>query len=383
MRHLALLCVFCLGCEEEKLQTKAPLGVTPVEEESVLPPEASLGKCTFKPQVVHLEAVPTALLIMMDRSNSMEVATGTGSTRWQAVSQAVQTFMSDARTQSLHAGLSFFPVELKDDPPKNCSVDEDCGLYGPCFKTGGGGLCLVAAGQKPYASCDFNDYVTPALAPARVSEQGTTVINTFSTEDTWGNTPTGPALAGGIAYLNTYAAANPNARIAMLLATDGEPTECAPQDKTGLAAIAKAGFDSGVRTFVIGVGVNSALLNSIALAGSGDKQLAFLIDGKADVAGSFLGSLREVRAAAKGCDFQIKAEGELDVSRLSLSITTSGKSEAIPYVQVESGCTGAGWFYRAAKDGSPLAVLCPASCADLQERDNSDLTIGDVCLSEP
>ena len=294
LKYVAIAALLCFGCEQEKVQTRPPLELQETQDpkpEVVTTPttDEPTGKCTFKPQTVHLEAVPTALLVMMDRSNSMKVlTTGNGSTRWQVVSSAMQSFLKDERSQTLRVGLSFFPVELKGDPPKSCAKDADCGLYGPCYSFSGGGICLVAAGMKPYASCDFNDYVAPVILPAKVADQPTKVINTFSTEEQWGNTPTGPALAGALAYLEAYAAANPNTKTALLFATDGEPTECAPQDQNGLAAIPKAGFDKGLRTFVIGLGVGSAVMNSIALAGSGDKQLAFLIEAKAaDAADQF------------------------------------------------------------------------------------------------
>lgn len=374
------------GCEQESLHKRPPADfVEPETEPTTTVPadEGTIGKCTFKPQTVHLEAVPTALLLMMDRSNSMKVVkTADGGTRWQAVTQAMQDFLADARSQSLLVGLTFFPFELATDPPSACSKDEDCGLYGPCEHFGGSGACLVSLGTKPYASCDPADYVAMRVPPVKVADEPTKVRNVFSTEEQWGNTPTGPALAGGLQAVEAYAAAHPNAKAALVFVTDGEPTECAPQDKNGLAAIAKAGFDKGHRTYVLGIGVGSAVMNSIALAGSGDATLAFLIDGKTDVAANMLDALTEIRAASRSCDFAIKAEGELDVSKLSLSIETAGKKDALPYVQTADKCSGAGWYYQAASDGSPVAVLCPASCAALQLADDTNVIIGDVCLSE-
>ena len=84
-----------------------------------------------------------------------------------------------------------------------------------------------------------------------------------------GNTPTVPALSGAVAYATSYAQTHVGRTVAIIFATDGEPTSCT--NNTIPAAVTDAqnalmGMPS-IRTFVLGVGPSLTNLNQIAAAG--------------------------------------------------------------------------------------------------------------------
>jgi hypothetical protein len=94
----------------------------------------------------------------------------------------------------------------------------------------------------------------------------------YTASDPGGDTPTGEGLASVAADLSAYEASGPKF---VLLATDGEPDSCAaPNPQTAQAEVikaARAAYEKGVRTFVIGISseISDAHLQDVANAGAG------------------------------------------------------------------------------------------------------------------
>ena len=67
-----------------------------------------------------------------------------------------------------------------------------------------------------------------------------------------------PALVGALAHARAHQVANPTHRVAMVLATDGLPASCLPQDGDGMAALVAAASMGAppISTYAIGVFVN-------------------------------------------------------------------------------------------------------------------------------
>ena len=80
----------------------------------------------------------------------------------------------------------------------------------------------------------------------------------------------------------------------LVLATDGDPTEC-DTSISGIDAIAASGVSMSpkISTFVIGVGSSLSNLNSIAMAGG--TQQAFLVDTGGNVNQQFLAAMNAIR----------------------------------------------------------------------------------------
>ena len=159
--------------------------------------------------------------------------------------------------------------------------------------------------------------------------------------DTWYHCPslaraspflTSPALSGVIQHAQTREAADPTRKVVAVLATDGLPTECDPQEIADVADLARAGLEGtpSVETYVIGVfseieaAEAEANLNQIAAAGGTEQ--AFVISTDTDVAASFLAALSAIRGAALACDFAIpepEAGTQLDFGRVNLQFVDS------------------------------------------------------------
>ncbi len=93
------------------------------------------------------------MLILLDHSGSM-----VDNNKWTSASMAVKQFSSTS--SGVSAGLQFMPSPAANPPPTTCTVDADCGVYGPCvpgFNICQGGL----AGATD--SCIPADYAKPAV----------------------------------------------------------------------------------------------------------------------------------------------------------------------------------------------------------------------------
>ena len=81
------------------------------------------------------EPVPLDLYFLMDSSKSMLDQTGAGTTKWAAVSSALNTFFSDSGSAGLGVAVKYFPDE-QTAPPGSCAAASDCTVggtnYGPC-----------------------------------------------------------------------------------------------------------------------------------------------------------------------------------------------------------------------------------------------------------
>lgn len=107
--------------------------------------------------------VPLDLYFLMDSSKSMADQTGAGTTKWAAVTSALNMFFSDPGSAGLGVGLKYFPDEQPASPagpPASCTMDSQCMVggtnYGPCdfrdtcvssgaYTTQVSPLCLTAA----------------------------------------------------------------------------------------------------------------------------------------------------------------------------------------------------------------------------------------------
>ena len=85
------------------------------------------------------------VFIMMDSSGSMTYATAQGVTKWQAVRDALASFLLDPDSSGVGAAISFFPV-IDESVPMYCTGDPVCGVADACHSLkaclpDGGGSC--------------------------------------------------------------------------------------------------------------------------------------------------------------------------------------------------------------------------------------------------
>jgi hypothetical protein len=254
------------------------------------------------------ELVPIDMFIMLDRSLSMYAKTSAGVTKWDAITQALEAFVSDPNSDGIGVGLQYFPTNAPCTDDKDCSSgfcflkacrnsrsndpklpglipcvrDVDCPAEGDtCVDVGGCGdqSCVTVSAETPVACengeictgltqgvctsetvCTLGDYTKAEVDIAQlpgVKDAFIESIKAFAPgQSPYGLTPTGPALEGAITYARAWAEAHPTRRAIVVLATDGAPTGgCTPSRRSEIAALASVGAGAAVpvRTYTIGV----------------------------------------------------------------------------------------------------------------------------------
>jgi len=321
---------------------------------------------------------PLDLVIMLDQSGSMD-GTVNNITVWQLVTDALDAFVQAPDSAGLGVGLQYFP--LPDGPCVTCNnscpslvcvnnccataTGQSCNNNNQACPGGGlcvSGQCYTSGGM---ATCNAADYAQLDV-PVTVLPAGAGAVSTsLQGHSPGGMTPTGPALSGAIEAATSWAGANPSHIVAVVLATDGVPTECAPQDIGQIANIAAAASSGNpqVLTFVIGIGDLTAL-NSIAAAGG--TQQAFIVTPNGNTTQQFIDALNAIRGQLLSCEFDIPQpdEGELDFGLVNVQFTPEGGSpEMIGKVSDASACdpNAGGWYYDDPANPTKI-VMCPKSC---------------------
>lgn len=323
------------------------------------------GACACAAETAQANLVQLDLFIMLDKSGSMTETVAGGGTRWDAVTNALKGFISDPANSALGVGIQYFPITSGNNCNPICFSNADCGAYGPCI----GFICAGCSGGSD--SCAPADYAMPKVPIAQLTAQQITALtSSINAESPTGNTPTGPALQGALSHAQNWAISHPSHNVVVVLATDGEPTECNPSDIPGIANIAATVLNGSppVKTFVIGVG---ALLNNLnAIASAGGTGSAFVVDGNMNVQQEFKAALDAIQQSALGCEYTIPqpAMGMLDYDKVNVQYTPGGGSpQVILNVPDAASCdpmTG-GWYYD--NNAAPTKIiLCATTCGPIQ-----------------
>lgn len=281
------------------------------------------------------EAVPVDLFIMMDRSQSMGYELPNGQTRWEALKDAVQEFVSADSARDIGAGIGFFSLSGIGNESVDCSAD---------------------------------NYAEPVVAIAPLGEIGDDLVSAIDETVPAGLTPTIPALKGAIQYAKSWAEDHPDRATIVVLVTDGYPTQCgsAPEE---VSKVAKAGVEEApyVRTYVIGVG-DVAKFNLDAYARAGGTQKAFLADDD-NVSEAFVDALLNITNSKLACEYQIPevdANQMINPDKVQVVYTPAvGDPEEVPRVNGLADCAEAkngGWYYDNAKNPTKITV-CPCTCS--------------------
>jgi hypothetical protein len=260
--------------------------------------------------------VPLDLYFLMDSSKSMNDATGAGTSKWTAVSSALNTFFTDSGSAGLGVALKYFPDE-QSGAKATCdtaTATTDCGSYGPCdyrdtcvanngSTTQVSPLCrsnadctssaypncarIEQCGTNSYCAangtgtcgsgctnfpgychlrdiCTPSEYATPNVALGTLPGAASALNSSLTGHTPDGYTPTGPALGGAVTWAEAQQASNLAHKVAIVLVTDGlpggfipgfPPPECAPSDIPGISTILStaAAATPPILTFVVGI----------------------------------------------------------------------------------------------------------------------------------
>jgi hypothetical protein len=234
---------------------------------------------------VQAKLLPLDLYFMLDTSLSMDDLVAPTTSKWQAVTAAINTFVNDPASAGLGVGVQHFPLTAQG-VPASCTSSAQCGAAGPCFLkvcalpvaevvpcdtdtdcTASSGrrsvvYSCVAAGQcanahdvicAPGAACgnDANgfdlgnceaitssfclgnddcaapDYQVPGVAIAPLPGNAAPITSWLSAHQPLGNTPTQAAMQGAISGAEAFASSHLGHTVVVVLATDGQPDEIA------------------------------------------------------------------------------------------------------------------------------------------------------------
>jgi hypothetical protein len=276
---------------------------------------------------------PVDLFIMLDKSASMVTPPPAPAGIWNDVKNAIIAFVQAPEANGIGVGLGQFPQGF--DEPQVCQIP---------------------------------NYARPTVAIAPLPGAAgaiTTAINAIVPN---GNTPTSAALQGALQYAKTWAAAHLDRQTIVVLATDGDPTQCEP---TATALIQQFAADAlaqppAVFTFVIGIG-DLGNLNPIA-EGGGTKQAFIINPGQQNVAQEITKALLRIATSPLGCEFPIpppKDGGLLNTKLVNVDFTPSDGTPKHELVQVanagECGRVNNGWYYDNAVPPTRI-FICPSAC---------------------
>jgi hypothetical protein len=337
------------------------------------------------------ELVPLDMMILMDRSGSMEdkVAAGSAIDRWSATTGALRDFIKAPMGGEVGVGVQFFPIPYEGPMPVplmsgGCELQsDDCGPYSNCQELLPGNppttMCSVIT-NMPQSTCAPQDYIEPAVPivalPAGVDE----VESAIALELPAGGTPMTPAFQGAMSYLINHATANPERLHVMVLASDGEPAGCGAGNKAeAVGEIAKRGLENTpeIKTFVIGIGILSKL-NLIAYQGGTDE--AILVEGD-NTGDEFLNRLNEIRNGLVACNYTIPVptSGVPNFDEVNFKYAPEDSDgEWLPRVDSEAACGDEpGWYYDNPAEPTRM-IMCSASCEQIKA-DGGTVEIGIGC----
>ncbi len=187
---------------------------------------------------VNLKPVVPTVLLLLDQSGSMTQAFGSGLNRWDAMKAALIDPTSGVVTQL-----------------------QDSVVFGATLYTShnGGPTCPVLKSELPAIN---------NLTPIK------TLLNANQPDD---DTPTGASIMGAMGILQNVAQ-DPDAPVSpkiIVLATDGEPDNCATPDpqtnqaKLDSIAAAQAAYSAGFPLFILSVGNEVGLQHQKDMANAG------------------------------------------------------------------------------------------------------------------
>ena len=321
------------GLEQEQGRTGEP---PPDAVADVAPPTASF--CEEKAY----DSGPTdlSIFVVLDKSGSM-----LEDERWSSVAAAFSAFVDDPKAAGLGVGLLYYP--------------------------------LSAAGN-----CAFDDYSVPSVPLAKLPGNAAAVKASLAQVVPFGETPTLPALRGGIEYSRGVAIANPKERVVIALVTDGAPNACdSTAEKVAALEQEAATTDPKVLTYVIGLA--TGYTDEIALmASAGGTGKPILVDDGASAAQTLVDAMLSLKIAQEKCVFGVPIPPGAAPKATDLSVryrlTPGGADKEIAIVADFASCSGEA-FFPDDLDAPGSVTLCPAACEAVHGTVTSQVTVTAGC----
>jgi hypothetical protein len=327
---------------------------------------------------------PLDIYIMLDKSGSM-----TSNNKWGNCTNALKTFVQSPVADGIGVGIQYFP--FTGPPPPGCALCMDCNcIFGPtcgcsgCSSSCMNGVCTATCLGGVADSCMVPDYATAAVEIGLLPGNATALVNSINSITPNGGTPTRPALEGALSHARDWAIANPDHKVVVVFATDGEPSTnlCAPNtipDSQNIAQMYLNGTPS-IPTYVIGVG--STLTSLHAIAQSGGTMMAYIVDGGPNTTQQFIDAMNAIRqSAGLACEYIIPPltdGGMIDFNQVNVQYIpgSGGTAQDILHAQDAADCdpVQGGWYYD--NNAAPTKILiCPATCMTIEADDLGKIDI--------
>lgn len=319
---------------------------------------AGLGDAACATSNLTGERVPLDMHIVFDRSGSM------AGSLWDSTKNAFLTFINSPDTAGIGVGLQFFPPGSSSGTNCFAGVPPNCPPGCIPFVN----VCVPGGDE----GCDINEYLPPVVVIQPLPGVQGQITQALNGTSPGGGTPTHPAMQAAAQAVTAYAAQNPQRKVIIVLATDGNPNDC-NSDISNVSGVASAAAAANppVQTFVIGInntGVNTSGLDQIAMAGGTGS--ALLVD-PANAGAEFLAAIQAIQGQALGCTFQIPEPpmGEtLNPNQVNVWYTPGGGTEELIFkVANASACDAnlGGWYYNDPMNPTEI-LLCPKSCESIE-----------------
>lgn len=289
---------------------------------------------------------PIKLIVILDQSKSM--GDGAASTRWIPVTTALKGFLAEQTSDGIEASMRLFPKQ----------------------------------GASGSDKCKSTTYTTPNV-PMTILPNAlpfTAKLVADPNTDAFADTPTRAVLKAAVGDAKLVAAANPTAKVAIVLITDGQPRGCSAADNAiDNVAGEVAGTKSTIPTYVIGVG-DEGKLDKIATTGGPRDAFIVSVGDEAKTRDEFLAAIDEIRGATLACDVDIPpppAGQTLDPLKVNVNYTpTAGAVQKLKY---DEACAGEGWRYDD-KANPKQVILCPTTCTTAKKDPAAKLSLEFGCV---
>jgi len=264
--------------------------------------------------------------------------------KWDQATAALAAFAQDPATAGLGLGIQFFPLG---------------------------------------SSCDVDKYALPAVPMAPLPANSTKIQAALAKQTPDGDTPTWPALRGGVEYARALRLAEPSQDVIVALVTDGAPNACgSTTDSVAQLAAEAATTEPQVLTFVIGLAVGY-VEDMQRIAKAGGTGAPILIHDTTMSAQELVAALNFVRETQLQCRYAIPSvdTDELEPTDIGVSyrLDPGDAPTELPLVSGPGDCGMAGGFY-VDDPALPRAVtLCTSTCETLHTRPAAKVTVVAGC----
>lgn len=289
------------------------------------------------------EPTPLDIVFIVDWSASMQ------GDSWEGSTSALQTFLEDPVSEGISAGIVYFPT-IKPFFEDTCAKE------------------LYKVLDVPVAALPGNAF---------------NLTNSMPADAVGAPSPLYAALSGGLQAATARQDANPTHKVIVVLASDGDYNACG-HGINDIAAWPKSARNyNGVLTYVIAV--ESADINFENLEKIAEEGGTTTFYDASDIT-QFSEKMAEIRASALGCDYPIPtppAGMDLVPDEVNFTYTPGGSTVPITLPRADdlADCGGQpGWYYDDNEDPTKI-IICPASCATIQNDAEAEIAVAFGCAS--